>query len=74
MDQNIYGSFINDRIGVMCRHEPGGKNIMWSSDYPHSETSFPNSRAVITRDFVGVPDADVAEIVGERARRLYAVG
>lgn len=74
MDQNIYGSFINDRIGVMCRHEPGGKNIMWSSDYPHSETSFPNSRAVITRDFVGVPDADVAEIVGGRARGIYSVG
>ncbi len=74
MDQNIYGSFINDRIGVMCRNEPGGKNIMWSSDYPHSETSFPHSRDVILRDFVGVPDADVAEIVAGRARRVYGVG
>ena len=74
MDQNIYGSFINDRIGVMCRNEPGGKNIMWSSDYPHSETSFPNSHAVIARDFTGVPEAETQEIVGERARRVFAVG
>jgi predicted TIM-barrel fold metal-dependent hydrolase len=74
MDQNIYGSFINDRIGVMCRNEPGGRNIMWSSDYPHSETSFPNSQAVIARDFVGVPEADVNEIVGGRARRIFSVG
>ncbi len=74
MDQNVYGSFINDRLGILCRNEPGGRNIMWSSDYPHSETTFPNSRDVIARDFVGVPDEDVRQIVAERARRLYAVG
>jgi predicted TIM-barrel fold metal-dependent hydrolase len=74
MDQNVYGSFINDRLGVICRNEPGGRNIMWSSDYPHSETTFPNSRDVIARDFVGVPEEDIRMIVAERARRLYAVG
>jgi predicted TIM-barrel fold metal-dependent hydrolase len=74
MDQNVYGSFINDRLGIVCRNEPGGRNIMWSSDYPHSETTFPNSRDVIARDFVGVPEADIRMIVAERARRLYAVG
>jgi hypothetical protein len=74
MDQNVYGSFINDRLGIVCRNEPGGRNIMWSSDYPHSETTFPNSRDVIARDFVGVPENDIRMIVSERARRLYAVG
>ena len=74
MDQNVYGSFINDRLGIVCRNEPGGRNIMWSSDYPHSETTFPNSRDVIARDFVGVPEQDVRQIVSERARRLYSVG
>ncbi len=73
MDQNIYGSFINDRIGVMCRNEPGGKNIMWSSDYPHSETSFPNSHEVIARDFAGVPAEEIREIVGGRAQRVFSV-
>lgn len=73
MDRNVYGSFINDRMGILLRNEPGGRNIMWSSDYPHSETSFPNSHAVITRDFVDIPEADVREIVCDRARRLYSV-
>lgn len=73
MDRNVYGSFINDRMGILLRNEPGGRNIMWSSDYPHSETSFPNSHAVIARDFVDIPEADVREIVCERARRLYSV-
>ena len=74
MDQNVYGSFINDRLGILNRNAPGGRNIMWSSDYPHSETTFPNSQTVIARDFHDVPENDIREIVAERARRLYAVG
>ena len=73
MDRNVYGSFINDRLGILNRHEPGGRNIMWSSDYPHSETSFPHSHEVIDRDCAGIPEADIDQIVCQRARKLYAV-
>ncbi len=74
MDRNVYGSFIHDRVGILNRNIPGGKNIMWSSDYPHSETTFPNSLSVIERDFEGIPEADINEIVCERAKRFYKVG
>lgn len=73
MDQNVYGSFIHDRVGILNRNLPGGKNIMWSSDYPHSETTFPHSLDVIKRDFDGIPDADVADIVCNRAKKLYGL-
>jgi predicted TIM-barrel fold metal-dependent hydrolase len=73
MDQNVFGSFIHDRQGILNRDRPGGRNIMWSSDYPHSETTFPHSLQVIERDFAGVPEADIREIVCERARRVYFV-
>jgi len=73
MDRNVWGSFINDRIGILNRDQPGGKNIMWSSDYPHSETTFPHSRDVVTRDFAGIPEADVRAIVCDTARRIYCV-
>jgi predicted TIM-barrel fold metal-dependent hydrolase len=46
---------------------------MWSSDYPHSETSFPHSHDIIARDFAGIPDADINEIVCERARRVFSI-
>ena len=71
MDQNVYGSFLLDRIGIELRHLPGGKNIMWSSDFPHSETTFPNSRAFIKKEFEGIPDSDMREIVGGRASKLF---
>ncbi len=74
MDRNVYGSFIHDRVGILNRNLPGGKNIMWSSDYPHSETTFPHSQDVIKRDFEGIPEEDVREIVCNRAKRLYGLG
>jgi predicted TIM-barrel fold metal-dependent hydrolase len=73
MDNNVYGSFIQDRTGILCRHLPGGKNIMWSSDYPHSETTFPRSREVILRDFEGVPEAETKDIICNIAKKLYGL-
>lgn len=73
MDNNVYGSFIHDRVGILNRNLPGGKNIMWSSDYPHSETTFPHSLKVIDRDFDGIPDEDIDAIVCKTAERLYGI-
>jgi hypothetical protein len=74
MEQNVFGSFIQDRTGILCRDLPGAKNIMWSSDYPHSETTFPRSREIILRDFEGVPAEATREIIYSRAREFYRVG
>jgi predicted TIM-barrel fold metal-dependent hydrolase len=70
-DRNIFGSFIHDRVGITLRGLPGGGNIMWSSDYPHSETTFPHSREVIARLFEGVGETDKDMILGGRANALY---
>ena len=71
MDRNVYGSFIQDRIGILNRNEPGGRNIMWSSDYPHSETTFTRSREVILRDCEGIPDEDAQDIICNTARKFF---
>ncbi|PLK26958.1 amidohydrolase family protein [Novosphingobium sp. TH158] len=71
MDRNVYGSFIQDRTGILCRNLPGGRNIMWSSDYPHSETTFPKSREIILRDFDGIPEAETQDIICNIAKRFF---
>jgi predicted TIM-barrel fold metal-dependent hydrolase len=73
MDRNVFASFINDRTGILQRNLPGGRNIMWSSDYPHSETTFPHSHDVIARDFVDIPEADIDAIICTRAAKLFDV-
>jgi predicted TIM-barrel fold metal-dependent hydrolase len=74
MDRNIYTSFIHDRSAIETRHMPGAKNIMWSTDYPHSETTFPDSEQWIERIFAGVPEADRHMILSERARGFLRIG
>jgi len=44
---------------------------MWSSDYPHTVSTWPRSREVVERDFKGVPDKERRQIVRETAARLY---
>jgi predicted TIM-barrel fold metal-dependent hydrolase len=73
MDRNVYASFICDRIGVLLRNEPGGRNIMWSSDYPHSETTFPHSHLTIAQNFAGVPDVERDWIIAGCAEKFYAL-
>ena len=72
-DRNIYGSFIHDRAGIEMRHFKGAGNIMWSSDYPHSETTYPHSKSVIETLFEGVSEADRYEILCGRARKLFNI-
>ena len=73
MDQNVYGSFIRDPVGVRNRHLRGGRNIMWSTDYPHSETTWPHSQEVMNRQFAGVSEVERRPLVHDNARRFYGL-
>lgn len=72
-DQNVYASFISDPVGVRLRDQPGCKNIMWSSDYPHSETTFPHSHKVIEENFRGVPKEDRDWIIAGCAEKFFGL-
>ncbi|MCE2392926.1 MAG: amidohydrolase [Proteobacteria bacterium] len=69
--RQILGTFLDDPVGVRERAEIGVENILWSSDYPHGETTWPNSHASIERHFEGVPEEDRYKITYENAARLY---
>ena len=55
----------------MTRYVIGVENLMWGSDYPHDEGTFPHSREVIERTFEGIPEDEKLKIVGENAAKLY---
>ena len=46
-----HATFIEDHPGVKLRHEAGLENILWSSDYPHSDSTWPRSREVVAEQF-----------------------
>jgi predicted TIM-barrel fold metal-dependent hydrolase len=58
-------------VGVRNRDIIGVENIMWSSDYPHVNSSWPESRIYIEKHFGDVPTEERRKMVGGNAARLY---
>ena len=69
--RNVSASFIVDRVGVFTREFMGVENLMWSSDYPHTDSTWPRSRESIEHDFAGVPEADRIKMTCTNAAKLY---
>jgi predicted TIM-barrel fold metal-dependent hydrolase len=69
--RNIVLSFQEDAIGIRLRDLIGVDNMMWGSDYPHSESTFPQSRKILAEILSGVPEDEQAKIVGGNTARVY---
>ena len=69
--RNVVLSFQEDAIGIRLRDAIGVDNMMWGSDYPHSESTFPRSREILKAILAGVPDDEQAKIVGGNTARVY---
>jgi predicted TIM-barrel fold metal-dependent hydrolase len=46
-------------------------HLMWSTDYPHSGSDFPNSRVTLERVFRGVPSDLVRRMLRDNCVELY---
>jgi predicted TIM-barrel fold metal-dependent hydrolase len=73
MRRQIWATFQDDPIGPATHEFFGADNYMWASDFPHSDSTFPESHAFIERNFAGVPDEVRKHIVYDNAVRLYGM-
>jgi predicted TIM-barrel fold metal-dependent hydrolase len=69
--RQCFASFQEDRVGLRLRDEIGVGTLVWGSDYPHTESTFPRSRQILAELFVGVPADEVMQIVSRNAAELY---
>jgi predicted TIM-barrel fold metal-dependent hydrolase len=72
--RNVWATFQDDPLGPATYQFFGEDNYMWASDFPHADSTFPNSRKVIEENFAGVPERVTRKIVFETANRLYSMG
>ncbi|MBW3668475.1 MAG: amidohydrolase [Actinobacteria bacterium] len=61
------------RIEVDEREQVGLDRIMFGTDFPHPEGTWPNTRDWMRAAFSGVPEADVRKIVGENAIGFFGL-
>ena len=72
--RNVWGTFQDDPLGPATWKFFGEDNYMWASDFPHADSTFPNSLKTIGENFAGVPPEVTRKIVFENANRLYEMG
>lgn len=71
--RHIYWGFVNDPFGVKVRHDVGVDRAMWSSDFPHSVGTWPDSAAAIDAMFDGVPAEEAAQMVCGNAVEFFGL-
>jgi predicted TIM-barrel fold metal-dependent hydrolase len=69
--ERILVCFIEDRIGVKLLDSFNIANVCWESDYPHSDSWWPNAPERLAVLFRDVDDAVVAQITHENAMRHF---
>jgi predicted TIM-barrel fold metal-dependent hydrolase len=53
------------------REQVGVDKIMWASDYPHDEGTYPHTKEALRNTFHDVPEAEVRRMLGATAAEIY---
>ncbi len=67
----FYGASSPSPRELSGRHEIGIDHLLWGSDYPHYEGTYPYTRKSLRRTFHDVDRAETRAMLGENAARLY---
>jgi predicted TIM-barrel fold metal-dependent hydrolase len=69
--RNIITCFIDDASGLEQRHRIGVDAITWECDYPHSDSTWPQSPELLSKAIGGIPDDEIDKITHLNAMRVF---
>ncbi len=73
IDRQLWFTFMEDPPGIELAHLCNPNRIMWSSDYPHSETTYPHSRKIAEEILAHLPSDQFRRIVRDNCAELYGI-
>ena len=71
----VYAAFQND-VGALDIRKEYLNTLLFSSDYPHSEGTFPFTQRVLSEGFAKIPDltsSEIAAVLGLNAARIFHI-
>jgi predicted TIM-barrel fold metal-dependent hydrolase len=71
--RQVYVTFQEDYVAMKLLEFYGDGNVLWASDYPHPDSTWPNSRAVVEKQMAGLPEDLRRALVHDNAARLYGL-
>ena len=69
--RQVYATFEEDALAAPFIPHLGAGSCMWASDYPHTDSTFPNSRHTIEEVLGALPAGDRRKITATNCARLY---
>ena len=69
--RNMFISFQQDAAGVRLRDLIGVDNLLWGSDYPHPESTFPETQQILKNILGDCSEEERAKIARENTARIY---
>ena len=69
--RNMFVEFMEDQVGIRLRDIIGVENILWGNDFPHAESTWPQSEAFLRRLFADTSEADRRKITSENAANMF---
>ncbi len=69
--RNFWFCTIDISSSMALRHHIGIDHIMIESDYPHADSTWPDTQAQLAAGFAGYPDDEIRKITWENAARLF---
>ncbi len=68
--RHVYGCFFDDPHGLLNLAAVGENNVTYESDYPHSDSTWPNTRAVAEEQMKHLEPGQIEKIVRGNAIRM----
>jgi predicted TIM-barrel fold metal-dependent hydrolase len=69
----IYSCFFKDAVGLENLHHIGEDQVLFESDYPHNDGTWPNTRTVAEGLFGGIEQRAVNKICRDNAIELFGL-
>jgi predicted TIM-barrel fold metal-dependent hydrolase len=71
--RQIWATFQTDQVGLRLLDVLGDDRVMWASDYPHADSTWPESQRAIEENFKDIGPGARRRVLCENARALYGL-
>jgi hypothetical protein len=69
--RQVHATFQDDPVALHNIPLTGTDCLLWGNDYPHPESTFPDSNSVLDRLLADTTDADAHAIVFDNAAHIF---
>jgi predicted TIM-barrel fold metal-dependent hydrolase len=71
--RQVWATFQTDFVGLHLTEFFGDGHIMWGSDYPHPDSTWPFSRDIVAKDSIHLPSDIKKKVYYDNAKALYGL-